>query len=545
MTVRISDRLDGWENSMTGFGTSRDKTTYATHITPCRLLDVELESLFNYNDIAARMVELIPDECFREGFELEIDKDAKDTAKSIMSAWDVLDATAKIKEADTFGRLFGGCMLVLGADDGQPADKPLQIDRIRTLDFLEAIDRRYMQPRTFYSRGPKSGSPETYTLSRPGHGFDTAMLFEIHESRMIRFGGNQASFLERQRLNYWDHSVLQRPYETIRSFDSTFKAVEILIADGRQGVYKVKNLISLLGAQGYSKLQERMAAVDLTRSALRAIVVDADQEDFTQSQVSFAGLPEVLQMFMLRLASSVRMPVTILMGQSPAGMNSTGDSDFRWFYDQIATRQSNYLEPKVRRLLDVMCSAADGPTAGKPVENLEIEWCSLWTPTAKESAEIDKLKADTAAVYVGADVVTPEEVALGPSFPGDYAIERETRELTMQAQLAAAKSPVGDVGLNPDLVTPTDRATVITVDEARAAAGLGPDPDPKVGTLKLAEYRALLDAQATDAQAELTSDASKQSAAAAAKAAANPPAAPGATPPAKPGPVAPPKLPPR
>ena len=52
-------------------------------------------------------------------------------------------------------------------------------------------------------------------------------------------------------------------------------------------------------------------------------------------QYTFTGLADVYDRVMMDVAGAARTPVTKLFGRSPAGMNATGESDMRNYYDYI------------------------------------------------------------------------------------------------------------------------------------------------------------------------------------------------------------------
>ena len=75
-------RLDSWVNNVTGFGTARDKTEYG-FVLPSRILsDQELSALYHSDDMAARMVDIIPQEMLREGFGIETGDTDQDLERS-------------------------------------------------------------------------------------------------------------------------------------------------------------------------------------------------------------------------------------------------------------------------------------------------------------------------------------------------------------------------------------------------------------------------------------------------------------------------------
>ncbi len=125
-------------------------------------------------------------------------------------------------------------------------------------------------------------------------------------------------------------------------------------------------------------------------------------------------------MMMLRMSAAARVPVTILMGQSPAGMNATGESDIRWFYDTIESSQKNTIEPALRRVLMLLMLSKSGPTSGQLPESWSIQFPSLWQMTPEEQANVEKTTAERDAIYLDRGVVTPEEVAVSRFTPDGW-----------------------------------------------------------------------------------------------------------------------------
>lgn len=65
-------RMDAWVNEVTGFGTRRDKNEHGYIFPSRRLTDQELSALYHSDDMAARMVDIVPQEMMREGFEIQL-----------------------------------------------------------------------------------------------------------------------------------------------------------------------------------------------------------------------------------------------------------------------------------------------------------------------------------------------------------------------------------------------------------------------------------------------------------------------------------------
>ncbi len=453
-------------NAVTGLGTfQRDKVMQASFQDSLRITDPELAALYHNNDLAARIVELRPKEMFRRGYELiipdssgegqfggqnpnaELANDCEEYAAN-------LHANEILCDGAIFGRLFGGSLVLVGADDGLPMNEPLNEDRIKSIKYLNLIDRRFLYASTYYSNPfePKFGEVETYQVT---NAFGDQQQSIIHETRVIRFDGAPCEILKKRMLAGWTLSVLQRPYDTLRQFESSFQAVSNLLVDASQGVFKMQGLMEQIASGQQQTLQTRMAMVDMSRSTARALLLDAENESFERVATSFAGIPETLAIFMQRLASAAEgMPVTILFGREPSGLNATGDADFQHFYDTVASSQKHDMEPKLLRLYKLICLAADGPTGGSvPEEGLEINWHPLKQPNEMEEADLHLKQAQADNFYIQNQTLLPQEVALsrfrGGKFRMETEIDVEARQKSMEADLnfhvaaAEAKAEAG------------------------------------------------------------------------------------------------------
>ena len=63
--------------------------------------------------------------------------------------------------------------------------------------------------------------------------------------------------------------------------------------------------------------------------SINNLLLLGDGESWARQSVDFAGLPELVRTFLQVAAGAADIPVTRLLGQSPAGLSATGDSDTR------------------------------------------------------------------------------------------------------------------------------------------------------------------------------------------------------------------------
>ena len=474
---------DSWQNLLTGVGYAlRDKVKSTMFAPSARIDPTTLENMYHEDDLISVLCDTVPEEMLRRGFNVDISDDdeegrEREWEEECATFADRMEITTKFTNAGVWARLFGGAALFPIVDDGLARDEltePLDITKIRTIKGLNVIEGRYLQPDSWYDdpTEEKYGEPQTWRITpySSGASIGTGYLL-VHESRLILFHGTRSSVARKQRNQGFSESLVQKTYATIQMYANTWMSVGNLMSDANQAVFKIKNLMHMIATEDQSLINNRMQLVDMCRSVARAIVIDADGEEFERHSTSFAGLDSILQMFVLRLSSSFRMPATILMGQSPAGQNATGDADFRWFYDRIESAQSNELAPKLRRLFEIAFAAKNGPTGGIVPTKWSIVFRPLQRMTEKEEGEIRNTQANTDNVYIQSGVVLPEEVTLSRFTRDGWNAETnedlELREKMLELEAAneirkAENPPSFPIQVIPENVEPE------------------PEPEPKV-----------------------------------------------------------------
>lgn len=491
----VGPHVDGWANFLTGIGDRNRDKTYFTEFRLEVVREEEAEIIWRGDDMAAKIVEQPVADMLRQGFSIKVDEgEGKAIEVAVKAALKRLGAMRAIRRIFEYRRAYGGGAILLGAKDGAMSmSEPLNEANIASMEWLTVLRPRELWPWRWYSdpREPKYGMPRTYTLQPEViSGYvsnDLTSGIEIHESRLIVVRGTEISRRQVSENNGWGDSVFTRIARVLSQFNQTWGGGAVLLSDFSQAVMKIKGLAELLQGNKKEAIRERAIAVDMARSVARMVICDSD-EDFERKATPLTGYAEMLDKFALRLAAAANMPGSKLFGQAPAGLNATGDSDIRWYYDFISAEQEDYLRPALEQLLRVVFASRSGPTAGQAPSNWALEFATLWQASLKEQAEAHKLQADADAIYLQFDVTTPEEVAksrFGEQYSIDTTVDLEARQTVLQAQPVAA-----DKG--PEVtITPTDLAAIVTVNQALIKAGypsrLPGDPD---GGLTVLQFKA-------------------------------------------------------
>lgn len=455
-------REDRWQNNTTGIGTLRDKTTHGRFDPVFRMWDPEIVDLMNGSDIASNIVELPTFEMFRRGFDLTADG-FETTAISDFREWatEEYDVENQLEEGHKWGRCFGGNLSILGLDDGRDPWEPLDESRVRGVRYINPVDRRYAYAQSTYSNmdAPKYGRPEIYLVSNGvatsafGRKSTDALqkqgyaIGRIHESRCIRFDGVAADVTTRQLLAGWSWSVLQRPYEVLRQFDHAFDSAVYLLSDASQGVLKLQGLVKAMTQGKKAEIESRMELMELTRGVAHAIAIDAgdtngkNAESFERQATPFAGIPEMLDRLMMRVAGASKMPIAKVFARGAGGLNAAGEAEaaIRSWYDQCESLQMRELAPKVKRTFRLLAMDKRSPLGKKGrTVRWNVKFHPLWSPTDDERAKTRYTEAQTAQIYIGEGVVTPEVVGAGL---GDVYQHLDTKALEEHIEGAVRFDP--------------------------------------------------------------------------------------------------------
>lgn len=446
LVTDMAQRLDGWANILTGMGRlERDKrVSTVIDVAPVFSSPEELDELFAGDDLAAKIVELPATSMTREWVDVRVGDDSE-AGKKMAQALEDLDAQPTWAEALTWAPTYGGALILLGVRDrGGKPERPVDERRIESVDWLRVIDRFDVRVARRYSdpKHPKFGKPELYEFVREVdraaiHASTTSRPSDLqlrpgtmfHETRTVRLEGPLTPKRRRDQLNDgWPDSVFVRVYEVVRDFAAAWGGSGNLVTDFAQAVLKIKGLAKMLNsdsAAGTSAVLARIRALDMSRSVGRVVPLDADGEDFQRVTTPLAGLADLLDRFAKRLGSAADMPVTVLMGESPAGLQATGSIELRNWYDVLRGRQVRVLVPTLGVLVRYLFLARRGPTRGKEPKEWSIEPRPLWQLDDKTFAEVYLNMAEADSRYIELGVLDPSEVALS-RFGGDrYSLQTQ------------------------------------------------------------------------------------------------------------------------
>lgn len=382
---------DAFANPLFRLGWGSQSPLEATEYPLTRMTDnyALLNSLYRDNWVVQNVVGLMVDDMLREWFRVKgsVTPEMQDALGRLERDTRLRD---RINAGLRWGRLYGGAaglIMVKGQDD---LEAPLDLDMVYPGSFqgLYILDR-WMGITTTNGLVMEAGEPvpEYYSIT-DAQGNTVA---RVHHSRVIRFTGRELPEIERIAEMYWGESEVEALYKEVVAHDNVSANMAALTFQANINTMEVKGLEQLFSI-GSSQAQRRFWQVMQAQSVLRSNFGTQLVEEgtkLTNTQYTFTGLQEVYESMALNLCGASHYPMTKLFGRSPSGMNATGESDLRNYYDYVGSQREAKLRPALQKLLPVLAMSAWGHIP----DDLDFSFPPLWTPTATETAEIALKKA--------------------------------------------------------------------------------------------------------------------------------------------------------
>jgi len=171
------------------------------------------------------------------------------------------------------------------------------------------------------------------------------------------------------------------------------------------------------------------------------IKIIGENEELDQKDTSLNDLDAVIMTQYQLVAAAAEVPATKLLGTSPKGFGASGEYEESSYHEFLESIQENDLSPLVNRHHALLIKSEVMKKFSIPFFETEVAWKPTDTPTDKEQAEIQLLKAqrDMALIQGGSIdgtdsrqriVADPDSdyngiAAIVPDGPGDREAQQE------------------------------------------------------------------------------------------------------------------------
>lgn len=377
----------GLINLLSGMGGTQDPRSYNRYFAR-PMSDYEIDQAYRSSWVMRKAIDKPAVEMVREWRDWQADSD---DIEKLEAEEKRLDLRNKVKRAESL-RGQGGAGLILYVK-GDDQASPLDPARIRS----GGLTNIHVWHRSRFVLGemiadwddPYFGYPSYYEVQLQGTGSTASIRF--HPSRVVAFKAEDVAGIISTdwQTAFWGQSKVQTIIDAVMNVDTADSGFAALIKDARNRRISIPGLLDMISTQaGEQRLAKRLQAFAAGESSYSVSWLDGGGPDgkgaekIEDRQMSWAGMPDIMNAYRTAAAAAADMPATVLWGVSPQGMNATGESDLAIFEKTIRGRQDLDLRPCMTQI-----DAALIPSAlGRVDDGIWYEWAPLSTQSEKDEA---------------------------------------------------------------------------------------------------------------------------------------------------------------
>ena len=351
---------------------------------------VALGYVYKNNGVIRAMINQPVDDAFRNGIIIKT-KDEDFSEEEIAEVqYDIKNQSVMrtYTQGEKWARLFGGSGIIIDVEGDLP-EMPFHVDKLKKGQRV-----------SFYAADLwelNSVSPGVYGEDKPyidemQPGTDTPYIFygkRIHKTRVIRLVGEEAPSQLRAMLKGWGMSLIESMIDPLANFYELNNLTSNYIEQGKIDVFKILGLNDALAMEnGAQAVIAKAAVANMLKGINNGLVIDKE-DDFTQKQISMAGVPELREQNRIELGASTRMPLTKTYGISSPSFNNgeDGQENYNGMVESTIRTPSEF---KGVKIVQIMCQLR----FGRYPKNIDIGFHPLRTLSSKEEADLKSTKLD-------------------------------------------------------------------------------------------------------------------------------------------------------
>jgi phage-related protein (TIGR01555 family) len=259
-------------------------------------------------------------------------------------------------------------------------------------------------------------------------------------TRLMKFISREVPDIIKPAYNFGGVSLTQLIQSYVDRWLQTVNGVNRLINN-----FSIINLQTELDSilegdeSGANDLKLRCQLFNKTRDNQGLFATNKATEGLEQLAVPLSGLSELQAQAQEHMAAPTHLPLVVLTGITPSGLNASSDSEIEIFHDWIHSMQENLYEDNLTKIIHIL----QLNRFGKIDDDIVFDFVQLKQLTGEALARVKKTQSEMDATYVDASVVTPEEVRKRIATDPDSGYNNLATEMPQELVNKA-------LGLNPD-----------------------------------------------------------------------------------------------
>lgn len=377
----------------------------------------------------ANMHTVMADEMTRNWIEVKSTEEGDPDIELMEDALQKYDVKRLIHEAVRQDSMFGVAHIYIDVgvnQDSAELEKPLFLDPRKigkgSLKGFRVVDPTWIYPAMYNTRWPLADD-----FYKPQAWF--VMGQTVNESRFIDIISRPVPDILKPSYNFGGLSLTQLMEDYVVDW-----------RDAKKNVIKILRTLRMRALQTDmdARLQEpgqfdkRIKLFTQYQDNFGIWAIDKE-EGLLHQQTSLSELSNLLSNYQDQMCIPARITNLKLLGNAPAGLNASGDSELETWHETISGMQ----ERDIRRALENIFKIIQLSEFGEIKKNIFFEFKPLDELSEKEKAEINEIKVRTVCLPADSQLVNTEEGrgalksiegAGFESLDGDYEPEEENTD---------------------------------------------------------------------------------------------------------------------
>jgi phage-related protein (TIGR01555 family) len=279
--------------------------------------------------------------------------------------------------------------------------KPLSTDKVKirkgSLQGFRLIEPTWSYPGPYNASNPLQAhfyDPQTWYV----------MGKTVHTSRLLHFVSRPLPDLLKPVYSFGGLALTQMAKPYVDNWLTTRQSVNDLIQAFSTMVLST-DMSAILAGGEVGGLVARAQMFNNGRNNRGLMLLDKDMEDLKNIAVPLGTLDHLQAQAQEHMAAVVGIPLVVLLGITPSGLNASSDGEIRTYYGWIKSQQEDVLTPPLLKVLRVL----QLHEWGEIDHEIGFSWQPLFELDEKTRADMRKTQADTDAVYIEAGVIDADE----------------------------------------------------------------------------------------------------------------------------------------
>lgn len=344
-------------------------------------------------------------DAIRQGFDV-LSQDGDEVNAGVVKLLKRYDRTMRLRwnleQFARMGRIFGIRIALFSVDSTDPEyyEKPFNLDGVTPGSYkgIVQVDPYWTAPELDANAASR---PETIHFYEPTYWIISGKRY--HRSHLIIFRNSEPADLLKPQYLYGGVPVPQQIMERVYAAERTANEAPQLAMTKRTNVWLTDMAkFASLGDEAIQRIQQW----SYFRDNFGVKLGDKEGDEFQQFDTALTDLDQVIMTQYQIVAAAARVPATKLLGTTPKGFNATGEYEESSYHEELESLQEHDLTPFIERHHALVMRSF---VKAELQVTTTVAWRPLDSPTAKELADTNLVKAQTGAALIGAGALTGED----------------------------------------------------------------------------------------------------------------------------------------